>query len=204
MLHWLRGIFGRGGPLRERKDPAGGRDCFGELMSACERSDVPAARAALEAGADPNALSQDGCSPLMAACGADCGELAGLLVEWGAKPGLRGACGRNAAFFAAREGSCGCLEILAQAGLGIDDPCCDQGWTALMCAAREGHEKAGMFLLGRGADPCIVAHGGKTALTLADPGLSGKLRAAVLCAVEKKEMRGLMAKPQEQKGRKAL
>ena len=208
MLDWLGKILGRGKGRKAGSAEPAPRDLFAELMSACERSDAPAAMEALEAGADPNALSREGCSPLMAASGAGNADMARLLLERGALPGLRGAGGRNAAFFAAREGSVECLELLGKAGLGIDEPCCDQGWTALMCAVREGHEAAGMFLLGMGADPCLVAHGGKTALTLADPGLCGRLRAAVACAVEKKEMLGAMAKPaqteQDRPGRKAL
>jgi ankyrin repeat protein len=70
------------------------------LHSAVAARDHDAARALLEAGADPNCVQQGGFTPLLAAAHQDDAELAELLLRHGADPALAADDGRDPAAMA--------------------------------------------------------------------------------------------------------
>jgi uncharacterized protein len=70
------------------------------LHSAVAARDHDAAKALLEAGADPNCVQQGGFTPLLAAAHADDAELAALLLRHGADRGLAADDGRDPAAMA--------------------------------------------------------------------------------------------------------
>src|SRR5215218_1068702 len=70
------------------------------LAAEPELDDRDAAKALLEAGADPNCVQQGGFTPLLAAAHADDAEMAALLLRHGADRGLAADDGRDPAAMA--------------------------------------------------------------------------------------------------------
>jgi len=105
-LH-LAAFFGGGAGVRLLL--AAGMDADGDqdnparvrpLHSAVAARDRDAAKALLEAGADPNCVQQGGFTPLLAAAHADDAEMAALLLRHGADRGLAADDGRDPAAMA--------------------------------------------------------------------------------------------------------
>jgi len=105
-LH-LAAFFGGGAAVRLLL--AAGMDADGDqdnparvrpLHSAVAACDHDAARALLEAGADPNCAQQGGFTPLLAAAHHDDAEMAALLLRHGADRGLAAEDGRDPAAMA--------------------------------------------------------------------------------------------------------
>jgi ankyrin repeat protein len=91
------------------------------------------------------------------------------LLDAGAAPNTKNQLGRTALMFASSKGFVGIAKKLLARGADPNVvPTDEQGWTALMAAARAGQAEAVRALLGAGADVTAKDKSGKTALDLAD------------------------------------
>jgi ankyrin repeat protein len=120
------------------------------LVDAAEQQDSAQALALVAQGADVNATSLDGTTPLMwAAHGGDRALVAALLKAH-AKVDVSNAYGANAMLQAAQFGDTRIIEALLAAGANVEAPNAD-GETALMLVARNGNVEAASVLLKHGA-----------------------------------------------------
>ncbi len=121
------------------------------LVAAAESGDTRAALGLLAEGADPNALTPDGATPLMWAVYQDDLELVRALIEAGAEVALQNEFGTTALTEAAIIGSAPIIEVLLAAGAdpNTENP---EGETPLMAVARSGNVEAARRLLDAGAD----------------------------------------------------
>ncbi len=105
------------------------------------------------------------------------GEIARILIEFGADPNALDADGRSALHHTALSDEAGLTQLLIEKGVMADkqDP---YKYTALHLAAREGYEKVVMVLLHAGANINAKIDVGFTAIDLADayPSLQDYLR----------------------------
>lgn len=139
------------------------RDASGHtaLMWAARYRHVETARALLEAGADPNARSPGGETPLsQAALGGEAAMIR-LLLEHRADQGLG-----DALFWSAAQGDLTVLTQLLDQGTSPDRPNA-LGATALMGASEFGQTEAVRFLIRRNADLNARDRAGRTALSIA-------------------------------------
>lgn len=129
----------------------------GALHDLVQHGDPPAVRAALTAGADPDARTDTGMTPLVLAAERGAPELVALLLDAGAD--VNGALpnGETPLMFAARTGHVPTLELLARRGASLDAAERLRGTTALMWAAAGGNAGAVRALLALGADPALRA-----------------------------------------------
>ena len=105
----------------------------------------------LQAGADPNARSETGATPLFLAAIFGRAETVTLLLEAGANPNARDEDGNTPLHFAASRGHVGAMTRLLEAG--ADPNAQDEtGETPLHRAARARHARAVATLIGAGAD----------------------------------------------------
>lgn len=128
---------------------------------------VEPVRLLLDAGADPNARSKHGAVSLYPAIRNQAFEVIKLLVERGARidegdGALATAQVDSTDHSADRE----FFDQLINLGAQVDARTPD-GWTALMSAARCGHEGNVRYFLARGADANLTDKEGRTALALA-------------------------------------
>jgi hypothetical protein len=126
-----------------------------------------AVRMLLDAGVDPNMRSNNNVGTLYPAIRNRAPEVVKLLVERGARidddDGALNVAAVDSTDHAADR------ELFAQLislGARVDAHGPD-GWTALMSAARKGHEGDARFLLAKGADAALKNAKGQTALALA-------------------------------------
>jgi uncharacterized protein len=121
------------------------------LVEAAQQQDSTQALALIAHGADVNAASEDGTTPLMWA--ADSGDyaLVQALLKAHAKVDASNAYGANAMLQAAQLGDVRIIEALLKAGANVESPNPD-GETALMLVARAGNVEAAKLLLKRGAN----------------------------------------------------
>lgn len=81
------------------------------LCSAAQNGQLAAAQELLRAGADPNGVDEDGCTPLIHAVIARHAGLVGLLMKHGADPSLKDNSGRDAASFSTSAAIDGLLQL---------------------------------------------------------------------------------------------
>jgi uncharacterized protein len=121
------------------------------LLDAAESGDRPTALRLLAKGANPNALTADGATPLMYAAANEDLELVRALLKAGADVKLKNRFGTSALTEAAIVGSAPIIGALLKAGA---DPNTrnPEGETPLMAVARAGKIEAARLLLDAGAD----------------------------------------------------
>lgn len=119
--------------------------------------------AALQAGADPNRMLNNGATPLIMVVLRDRWELIPDLIRRGAAVNGQGKRGSTPLHAAAGLGNGKCLNALLKAGAAVNAPGAF-GRTALMEAARTGHVDIMRKLLGAGADIHARDKQGRTAL----------------------------------------
>lgn len=135
------------------------------LAQAAARDDVPAIRALLAAGADPNAFDRHGGTALIAAARGGHVAAAEALIAGGAQVDLRDR--RSTAWtplmHAVHKRQTATARVLLDRGA---DPNAriGGGVTALIMSAAYGDTETVRLLLERGADPRVRASGGVTAL----------------------------------------
>lgn len=120
----------------------------GRLFEAIGRSDAEAARAALAAGADPNATSETGDFPLMLAAGRPNAEIVRALLEHRANVNRKHEYMGTALTAAATKGELEIVRLLVEAGANTRDP----REAALSRAAHYGHLEVVEYLLSAGAE----------------------------------------------------
>lgn len=143
-------------------------DALARLCEAAARGDLAGVRAALAAGADPDAPCPDldGETALhlaAAARGERAAEVVAQLLRAGADP-LRRARAGTPVDTAAEVGHTAALERLLRAAGGDPDLGRTRGLTPLHRAAGRGHIGAVRLLLDAGADPNLPGPGGETPL----------------------------------------
>jgi uncharacterized protein len=122
------------------------------LADAAQQPDSTQALALIAHGADVNAASDDGTTPLMWATHRGDYALVQALLKAHAKVDVSNAYGANAMLQAAQFGDVRIIEALLKAGANVESPNAD-GETALMLVARAGNVEAGKLLLKHGANP---------------------------------------------------
>ena len=110
-------------------------------------------RLLLKAGADPNNLTGNGVSPLSLAIAEGNPAMVELLLESGAVANALEASGETLLMSAAAVGVVGTAQALLDHGATVDASDAEYAQTALMIAAREGHEDIVALLLSKGANP---------------------------------------------------
>jgi uncharacterized protein len=121
------------------------------LADAAQQPDSTQALALIAHGADVNATSDDGTTPLMWAAHRGDYALVQALLKAHAKVDVSNAYGANAMLQAAQFGDVRLIEALLNAGANVESPNPD-GETALMLVARAGNVAAGRLLLKHGAN----------------------------------------------------
>jgi uncharacterized protein len=121
------------------------------LVDAAEQQDSGQALALIEHGADVNAASPDGTTPLLWAAHSGDYALVQALLKAHAKVDASNSYGANAMLQAAQFGDVRIIEALLKAGANVESPNPD-GETALMLVARAGNVEAGKLLLKHGAN----------------------------------------------------
>jgi ankyrin repeat protein len=121
------------------------------LVDAARKQDSAQALALVAQGADVNATSPDGTTPLMWAAHSGDYALVEALLKAHAKVDTSNAYGANAMLQAAQFGDVRVIEALLKAGANVESPNPD-GETALMLVARAGNVEAGKMLLKHGAN----------------------------------------------------
>lgn len=139
------------------------------LLAAVRSGRVDAIREALAAGADVNAASPDGTTPLIEASGSRRAEIVELLLESGAEVDAVNRYGMTALHLAARGADARAVKALLSAGA---DPtiALPEGGTVLMAAAKSGNPEVVAALLDAGEMTEGGNYGGGTVvLNAADP-----------------------------------
>jgi hypothetical protein len=116
--------------------------------------------ALLEAGADPNAVGDDGGTPLHWACHHDRPDMVAKLLDAGALLDVHNQWGRTPLHVAARRGCLKVAALLLERGAEVG-ACTDEGWTSLHVAYRADHPAVVELLLAHGADPEALDDHGK-------------------------------------------
>lgn len=137
------------------------------IFKAAKTGDVQAIQKFIAKGQSPEALDDEGYSPLMLAAEAGHLEAVELLLAKGATVDRRGRRGETALFYAAREGRRRIVELLLARGAEPDACARKKGITPMVIAATRGHEEIVAMLLHAGADLEAVEKHGRTALLLA-------------------------------------
>jgi uncharacterized protein len=156
--------------LKAGADPQGKRR-GGEtaLMIASRTGRVGAVSALLEKGAKVDAQDREDQTALMWAAAEGHAEVIELLVKHGAKVHHRLESGFTAFLFAAREGKSAAVKKLLQLGADVHDAIdtkestggrdAQQGTSAVLLAAENGHFELAMDLIRAGADPNDMRNG---------------------------------------------
>ncbi|HTV78840.1 MAG TPA: ankyrin repeat domain-containing protein [Steroidobacteraceae bacterium] len=121
------------------------------LVDAVEQQDTARALDLIAHGADVNAASEDGTTPLMWAAHGGNLALVQALLKAHAKVDVSNAFGANAMLQAAQFGDLRIVEALLGAGANVESPNPD-GETALMLVARAGNVPVAKLLLRHGAN----------------------------------------------------
>lgn len=121
----------------------------------------------LERDIDLNHRTADEVTPLMLAAESGHSYLVTLMLALGADANAVDRLGRTALMRAAKADDSQSVEWLLRAGAKVDQATTQQGWTALMWAARHAAAKAIVALLIGGANRDLRDREGQTALSLA-------------------------------------
>jgi ankyrin repeat protein len=153
------------------------------------RDGVPAlVHQLLTAGADPNYLDANDCSPMQAAIESDCGASIPVLLAAGADVNLVNGRGYSLLSVAAHYKRPHLLRVLLDAGAtNIDHPTVNHGFTPLMRAVENGCVESVRLLLAAGANRSLLNGFGKTILNTAiwklhraaDPIIQGVFRTII-------------------------
>jgi excisionase family DNA binding protein len=136
------------------------------LQRAVDQGDVSNVNALISRGADVNARTEDGWTPLMLATIKGYAEVARALLKQGADVNARNKKGWTALMFAVSMGDLETMRVLLEGNAEIDVRDND-GKTALMQAAGENNLESLRVLLDSGSDVNVVDRLGETALTIA-------------------------------------
>lgn len=147
---------------------ASGPDTAQAFLQAVYRGDGDAVAGYLADGV-PADTQYEGMTALMTAAHSGHADIAGALLDAGARPDLVNVNGDTALTLAAKAGHDAVVEVLLDAGADVDHRN-GWGWTALMLAAKEGHAALVEQLLRAGADPGVTGRYGSTARDLAKRG----------------------------------
>ena len=127
------------------------------LIAAIEACDIAAADALLTYGANPTARRQDGLTALMVAAGLGRADLVRLLLDHGADPLAKDpGAGASPVHKAAQAGSLGCVKLLIEAGVPVDERATATGHTPLIEAIWFKHPEVVDYLLDNGAGLHVV------------------------------------------------
>ncbi|MET0069061.1 MAG: ankyrin repeat domain-containing protein [Candidatus Thiodiazotropha sp.] len=135
-----------------------------ELLIAAERGDLPTLTRLLES--EPSIDVKDAClwTPLMKAALNGHYEAAKRLIQAGADVNQADKGGYTSLMLAASNNHPDLVELLLENGADIDRVETTKGWTALIWAAKLGHQEAVMRLLSYPVDREIADFSGKRAL----------------------------------------
>ena len=136
------------------------------LQRAVDLGDVSNVNALISGGADVNARTEDGWTPLMLATIKGYAEVARALLKQGADVNARNKKGWTALMFAVSMGDLDTMRVLLDGSAEIDARDND-GKTALMQAAGENNVESLRVLVDGGSDVNVVDRLGETALTIA-------------------------------------
>ena len=134
-----------------------------ELIRLAKQGNVAETQALLDAGANPNAMKDDGTTALMAAAVKGYPEIAKALLATGANPNAARNDGFTVLMWAAQEGRPEIVKMLLAAGAN-PNAARDSGWTALAAATLKRYPEIAKMLLAAGANPNVVTDNGSTAL----------------------------------------
>lgn len=178
------------------------------LFVAVNRANDRCAMFLLSKGADPDARSESGWTPLHALAKASPRlEMAKVLIEAGADVNAKTVSGWTPLHLAARRGHAETCSVLLAAGADPNAKAKD-GDTPLHWAAERDYAEACSALLDRGADPLAVNSDGKTPIELArEKGHSDveeAIRPAFHAAMEKLAMKDQLKPALKRSARKHL
>jgi ankyrin repeat protein len=139
------------------------------LHWAAHRDDERVAKLLIDAGADVNAATDLGITPLLLACGDGSAALVELLLRAGAKPELASSTNETALMTCARRGNLPGVKALLAAGASVSAAESVRGQTALMWAVARGQSEIVKVLIENGADvnarsiaqPLVVSRGNR-------------------------------------------
>lgn len=137
-----------------------------DLIDTVKNHDVEGVRNLLEAGADPNAIRDNG-SALIWAVGTNLSDMVKLFIDYGADVDFRTNDGTTPLMVAAAMNNTGIGRMLIDSGADINARSMI-GWTALMGAIRSKHVEFVNFLLDMGADINTKSLQGYTPRNLAE------------------------------------
>lgn len=121
-----------------------------------DADDLEGARKLLKAGANANALTERGISPLSLAVANGNSAMVELLLRHGANAAQSEPTGESLLMMAAQVGEPAVVRLLLERGVDVNARDPHFGQTALMFAARAGHAGIASMLISRGADPNLA------------------------------------------------
>ncbi|MCC6632137.1 MAG: ankyrin repeat domain-containing protein [Gammaproteobacteria bacterium] len=125
-----------------------------------DADDLDGARRLLKSGADANALTERGVSPLSLAVANGNAAMVQLLIRSGAKANQSEPAGETLLMQAAQVGETAVVKLLLDHGAEVNARDPHFGQTALMFAARAGHAPIASLLIARGAELDAVTKAG--------------------------------------------
>jgi len=137
------------------------------LHRAIYREDLETTKRLVQGGADVNATTRYGVTPLSLACTTGNARIIDTLLEAGADPGIASGGGETPLMLAARAGNAGAVRTLIDYGANVNSKETWKGQTALMWAAAEGHVSVIHALIDAGADIHARSSGTLTAFLFA-------------------------------------
>jgi ankyrin repeat protein len=135
-------------------------------IKACCAGDVEAVRRLLEAGADKEKATTNGCTPLYVACEDGHVEVVRLLVEAGADKEKAETNGYTPLLVACEDGHVEVVRLLVAAGADKEKAAAD-GFTPLLVACQRDHIEVVQLLVEAGADKDNATTDGFTSLLIA-------------------------------------
>jgi ankyrin repeat protein len=137
------------------------------LHSAAHENDLASAKQLLRAGADVDAVTDYGVSPLYLACTNRSSEMVGLLLDAGANTNAALWNGETVLMNCARTGATSAVEALLKHGANPNASESQKNQTAIMWAAAGAHGKVTELLVAHDADIKARSSGGFTPLLYA-------------------------------------
>jgi ribosomal protein S27E len=138
-----------------------------ELLEAAYDGDSDMGIEALEKGANPNAVDDDGRTAVFFAAATGAPELVEELLGRGAEPDIPDNLGTTALNIASYNGYGDCVKVLLGHPVDIDHQN-DVGTTSIYGASKMGHPEVVKMLLAEGADPDIPNEDGETPMQKAE------------------------------------